>query len=61
MTWFGRMHFLLEHPDDPQFVPSRLPLIVTHALRSAQVNDQPAANIWAVHARDFDFCHRPFR
>ena len=25
MTWFGRMHFLLEHPDNPAFVPSRLP------------------------------------
>ncbi|MFC2028591.1 DUF3160 domain-containing protein [Chloroflexota bacterium] len=47
MTWFGRTHFLLQKPDDPSFVPSRLPLIVTHALRSAMVGDQAASDIWA--------------
>src|SRR3990172_1668552 len=47
MTWFGRMHFLLEQPDNPLFVPSRLPLIVTLALRNAQVDGQPASDEWA--------------
>jgi hypothetical protein len=47
MTWFGRMHFLLQNPEKPDFVPSRLPLIVTLALRTAQVDRQPASDLWA--------------
>jgi len=46
MTWFGRVHFPLES-DEPGFVPSRLPLIVTLALRRASVGDGSAAEAWA--------------
>lgn len=59
MTWYGRMHFLLQHPDDPNFVPSRLPLIVTLALRSAQVEDQPASDVWADFHRTLTFVVGP--
>jgi hypothetical protein len=47
MTWLGRMHFRLQDPENPDFVPSRLPLIVTLALRQAQIQSQPASDIWA--------------
>jgi len=47
MTWYGRMHFLLQNPEKPDFVPSRLPLIVTLAMRNAQVDGQPASDVWA--------------
>lgn len=46
MTWFGRMHFLLQNPDELNFVPSRLPLIITMAMRSAQVDGIPASDLW---------------
>ena len=42
MTWYGRVHFLLSGE-----APSRLPLIVTMALRRAQVDGQPAAELWS--------------
>lgn len=47
MTWYGRVHFLLQDPSIPDFVPSRVPLIVTLALRRAQLEDQPASDAWA--------------
>lgn len=47
MTWFGRMHFRLQDPENPDFAPSRLPLIVTLALRRAQIENQPASDVWA--------------
>jgi hypothetical protein len=47
MTWFGRMHFQLKDAQNPDFKPSRLPLIVTLALRRAQFNGQPASDAWA--------------
>jgi hypothetical protein len=47
MTWYGRMHFLLQDPANPNFTPSRLPLIVTLALRRAQLDDRPASEVWA--------------
>ncbi len=46
MTWYGRMHFLLDDPENPNFVPSRVPLIVTLALRRAQVYKRPASDHW---------------
>ena len=46
MTWFGRVHFRLVDPEDPDFIPSRLPLIVTLALRRAQVDERPASDVW---------------
>ena len=47
MTWFGRVHFRLTDPENPQFVPSRLPLIVTLALRRAQLGTKTASDMWA--------------
>jgi len=46
MTWFGRVHFLLKS-DEPGFVPSRAPLIITLALRRASLEYQTAAEAWA--------------
>ncbi len=42
MTWYGRVHFPLNAPD-----ASRVPLIITLALRRAQVGGQSAAESWA--------------
>lgn len=47
MTWYGRVHLLLKDPEKPDFPPSRLPLIVTLALRRAKVDGQPASAAWA--------------
>jgi len=47
MTWYGRVHFLLQDPANPNLIPSRLPLIVTLALRRAQVDGQSASDAWA--------------
>jgi len=41
MTWYGRVHFLLSGE-----APSRLPLIITLALRRAQVDGISAAELW---------------
>jgi hypothetical protein len=47
MTWFGRVHFAL-HPDNPDGVrPSRLPLIITLALRRGEMGNETAAEAWA--------------
>ncbi len=47
MTWLGRVHFPLQKADDPSFKPSRLPLIVTWALRRADLEaGQTAAQAW---------------
>jgi len=46
MTWYGRVHFRLRDPQNPHFSPSRLPLVVTLALRQAQVDGRPAAQVW---------------
>lgn len=59
MTWYGRMHFLLEDQEKPDFTPSRLPLIVTLALRRAQLNDQPASDAWAELHRILTFVVGP--
>jgi hypothetical protein len=47
MTWFNRMHFRLVYPGNLAFVPSRVPLIITLALRQAQVEGSPASDVWA--------------
>jgi hypothetical protein len=47
MTWLGRTHFRLSDPTNPSFKPSRVPLIITLALRRAQVEDKPAAQTWS--------------
>ena len=46
MTWFGRVHFKIRDADS-DFVPSRVPLIITLALRHAQLEDRSAAEEWA--------------
>ena len=59
MTWYGRMHFRLQNPEKPDFNPSRLPLIVTLALRKAQVDAQPASALWANLHRTLTFMIGP--
>jgi Protein of unknown function (DUF3160)/Bacterial SH3 domain len=59
MTWYGRMHFLLQDPEKPDFQPSRLPLIVTLALRQAQVDGGPASDLWADLHRTLTFMVGP--
>lgn len=59
MTWFGRMHFRLVDPENPTFVPSRLPLIVTLALRQAQVDSHPASDTWATMHKALTFIIGP--
>ena len=46
MTWFERVNFLFQDPTRPSFVPSRLPLIITLALRQASDSNGPAAADW---------------
>jgi hypothetical protein len=41
------VHFKLNDPQDPDFVPSRLPLVVTLALRQAKAGSLPASDVWA--------------
>jgi hypothetical protein len=47
MTWFGRVNFFLLDPETPSAKPSRLPLILTLALRQAQMQDNSAAQAYA--------------
>jgi hypothetical protein len=54
MTWYGRVHFLLTSE-----TPSRLPLIVTLALRRAQVADGSAAESWASVYKTLNFMIGP--
>jgi hypothetical protein len=46
MTWFGRVHFRLRS-DDPGFLPSRAPLIITMALRQASTKSGSTVRDWA--------------
>ena len=46
MTWFGRVHFKLSDREHG-FIPSRSPLIITQALRHAQIDGKTAAEEWA--------------
>jgi hypothetical protein len=59
MTWLGRVHFLLQDPTNPNFAPSRLPLIVTLALRQARLNGQPASDAWASQHETLTFTVGP--
>jgi hypothetical protein len=45
MTWLGRVHFKLAEEGEG-FTPSRTPLIITLALRRAQVGGQSVADEW---------------
>ncbi|MEW5870444.1 MAG: DUF3160 domain-containing protein [Chloroflexota bacterium] len=46
LTWFQRVDFRLVDPD-PVFTPSRLPLIITLALRRAVTPNGPATQEWS--------------
>lgn len=59
MTWYGRMHFLLQDPDNPNFHPSRLPLIITLALHRARMDDQYASEAWVELHRILTFVVGP--
>jgi len=52
MTWYGRVNFALQGG-------SRLPAVVTLALRQAQVNGQPAADQWALIQETLNFMVGP--
>jgi len=54
MTWYGRVHFLLDAEK-----PSRLPLIITLALRRAQIAGGSAAESWAFIHKTLDFVVGP--
>lgn len=48
MTWLGRVNFLFQDPANPSFAPSRAPLIITLALRQAQMAEgAPASDTWS--------------
>jgi hypothetical protein len=48
MTWLGRVNFLFQDPANPSFAPSRAPLIITLALRQAQIAEGvPASDAWS--------------
>lgn len=59
MTWYGRMHFLLQDPEKPDFIPSRLPLMITLALRKARVDRQAASDLWMDVHRTLTFVVGP--
>jgi hypothetical protein len=47
MTWLGRVPFKFTHPLDPEYRPSRAPLIITLALKEASLGSgAPAAEVW---------------
>jgi hypothetical protein len=47
MSWLGRVPFKFKDPDVPGLVPSRAPLLMTLALREAQVDSKPAYQVWS--------------
>lgn len=59
MTWLGRVHFPLADVQNPAFQPSRLPLIITLALRQAVASGRPASDVWSEVNRLLDFLVGP--
>ena len=59
MTWFERVNFLFQDPARPSFVPSRLPLIITLALRQATGSDGSAAEGWVSVSETLSFLIGP--
>lgn len=60
MTWFGRVAFVLKDGEQSGIKPSRAPLIVTLALREADVDQgRPAAQAWAQLHEVFTFLVGP--
>ncbi|PKN84768.1 MAG: hypothetical protein CVU46_13140 [Chloroflexi bacterium HGW-Chloroflexi-8] len=46
MTWLGRVAFSFPNPSSSQIQPTRAPLLITLALREAQVDGVPAEEVW---------------
>lgn len=59
MTWLGRVHFPLGEANNPSFEPSRLPLIITLALRQADADGISASEVWGEVHRLLDFLIGP--
>ena len=59
MTWFGRVPFKFKDAENPDFKPSRAPLLITLALREAVVDYQPAYQIWSSLYEITDFMVGP--
>jgi hypothetical protein len=59
MTWLGRVAFKFKDIEQPDFKPSRAPLLVTLALRDAQSEGQPAYQTWAKVYEITDFMVGP--
>lgn len=47
MTWLGRVAFPLAGMQDPPLKPSKVPLLITLALREASVENVPADQVWS--------------
>ncbi len=47
MTWLGRVAFHFQNLENPDILPSRVPLLITLALRETKVDGQPAYQVWA--------------
>jgi len=58
MTWFKRVHFDFQD-NTPGFVPSRVPLILTMALRQGVTPDGSAAQEWSKIQELFEFLIGP--
>ncbi len=59
MTWLGRVHFALGDAQDPSFEPSRVPLIITLAMREADADGWSASSSWSDVNRLLDFLVGP--
>jgi hypothetical protein len=59
MTWLGRVAFKFKDPDVPGLVPSRAPLLMTLALREAQIEGEPAYQVWSELNAIMDFMVGP--
>jgi hypothetical protein len=59
MTWLGRVAFEFKNLDQPGLTPSRAPLIITLALSTSTIADEPAAETWAKIYEILDFLVGP--
>ncbi len=61
MTWYGRVHFQLKDAQNPAFKPSRVPLIITLALRRARLGGSSGFGCLGGDAPGLEFHRRPQR
>jgi hypothetical protein len=59
MTWLGRVNFMFQNAGDSDLKPSRAPLLITLALREAQIDGTPAYTVWANLHEVLDFMVGP--